>query len=418
MSFASQNQPKAEVQSSKLDWASVFQFFFSVGFGAFFLALAALLYFSGGLLLGEPLSLSSAVNTFLVASASLFCSAASFFSAYTSIQKPLLTIPRSSQSSFKHRFWIPLLVYPMLILAGVWVIQSDSFAWLLFPPIHLLASLLPLLWLFWLGSRKLRASSLQRRSGTFVLSLIVNPSLAVFAELVMLFLLVGLAMFVSMSAASENALIESLINLSVSNPDTQQLTELSELIFSEPAFLYLGLFYLAVLTPLIEEIIKPFAVWLLAGKKLTPTDGWVLGLIGGAGFAMFENLWMQSFNADWPWVISIRIATSAIHMLTAAFGGWAIASALQNKTYLKAFLVYLCAVFVHGAWNAGVIIVSYAQAVEATLLKDEFIHRLVDVVPLLYVLLGTIAALVLFLLVWQNKKLARKAVVEYHDVQS
>ncbi len=39
------------------------------------------------------------------------------------------------------------------------------------------------------------------------------------------------------------------------------------------------------IVPLIEEILKPIALWSLVGKDLTDQEGFVAGLLSGAGFA-------------------------------------------------------------------------------------------------------------------------------------
>ena len=60
-------------------------------------------------------------------------------------------------------------------------------------------------------------------------------------------------------------------------------------------FILISLFLvLGVFTPLIEETLKPAIVWLLAKRLQRPSQGFALGVISGAGFALVESLLASS----------------------------------------------------------------------------------------------------------------------------
>ena len=115
---------------------------------------------------------------------------------------------------------------------------------------------------------------------------------------------------------------------------------------------------LAVLSgiiPLIEEILKPLALWGLAGRDLTDQEGFVAGLLSGAGFALLENLlyFTNILTAEgWSFMVIGRAGTGVLHMFSSGLVGWALARAWRSGKWPFLGGMTLLAVAFHGLWNA------------------------------------------------------------------
>jgi hypothetical protein len=161
---------------------------------------------------------------------------------------------------------------------------------------------------------------------------------------------------------------------------------------------------------MIEEILKPLGVWFLAGQKLTPTQGFVFGILSGAGFGLFENLGnTSSGGAAWAILASTRISTLLLHCFTAGLVGWALASAWSQRRYLRLGISYILAVLVHGLWN-GMAVLSAAASVQdlTNVTIPTSLKQLGSISDVGIVVLG---ALILVLYVGFNAVLHRSAIL-------
>jgi RsiW-degrading membrane proteinase PrsW (M82 family) len=111
--------------------------------------------------------------------------------------------------------------------------------------------------------------------------------------------------------------------------------------------------YIALIVPLIEELFKPLAVWIFIKKIESPAQGFAMGLLSGAAFALIESLNASGDGTvSWPIIVSIRAGTSLLHITASGLVGWGIASAFREKRILRFFAAYFTAVAIHGIWNA------------------------------------------------------------------
>ena len=253
--------------------------------------------------------------------------------------------------------WLPfvlvLFLIPPALVTGYWVIQYSSLEWLLLPVISLLVTGLPIWWLVTIGKRGLSAGSLQRQWGLFAGGLVLSPVIIIIFEMVAL---VGLILVASFVIALDPDLVQAVAKLTsqlenpLSNADNWQ--EILTPTIQHPVFLAGVYAYAAVLIPLIEEALKPLGLWLLAGRRLTPAEGFVGGVICGAAFALFENLSaLTSGGEEWAVIAGMRISTALLHMLNTGVMGWALANAWTKGRYLWLALSYACTVSLHGIWN-------------------------------------------------------------------
>jgi hypothetical protein len=113
---------------------------------------------------------------------------------------------------------------------------------------------------------------------------------------------------------------------------------------------------------LIEEAVKPAVIWFLGKRLRSPAEGFVLGVMCGAGFAMLEGLMAASGATQmWGFGLAGRAAASLMHITSSGLLGWAIASAQLEKRYGRLALTYLLSVSIHGLWNGSAIMAVYGS---------------------------------------------------------
>lgn len=254
-----------------------------------------------------------------------------------------------------------LLVGIGLAVLGVMLgslIAYLEIAWLgwLFLPVLTLFVIVPPIWLlFGAGSGGLGSGPRWRVFAIFGLSMTVGPLIMILLEATTLLGIIVLGMM--LFAVIEPSLFQEFMRVAnLLQQETNQEVILSMLApyISNPIVIAAGIGYIAVLVPLIEELLKPLAVWLFAMKIESPAQGFVLGMVSGAGFALIESLNASADGTvNWPVIVSVRAGTSILHMTASGLVGWGIVSAFQEKRIGRFFAAYFSAVLLHGLWNAS-----------------------------------------------------------------
>ena len=122
-------------------------------------------------------------------------------------------------------------------------------------------------------------------------------------------------------------------------------------------------FPLVLLSGLVQEaakLVPTLVCWWRSKRTLTPKMGLVIGAVSGAGFGVFEAIWVhnQIFvnGVSWSVVDNYalglweRIFAVAFHVAVSALTGWGIAKR-------KGWLFYIIAAFLHGIVNYSVILI-------------------------------------------------------------
>jgi PrsW family intramembrane metalloprotease len=280
----------------------------------------------------------------------------------------LIGYPQERFPAFFRRLRPTLLIFVFPLLAGIGyrVSQNASLNWLLLPPIHVLAISLSIVWLMYLAVRDLPLGSPQRISGVFTSGLALAPVLIMFAEVAAI---VGVLVLMGVLMAAQPELAEAANRLAEQLQAIQSSPEamlhILQPVVNSPAVIFSVVVFGAVIVPLIEELIKPVGVWLLAGRRLTPAEGFAIGALSGAGYALVESLFLASAGQEWAMVIFARLGTSAVHILTAGLMGWALVVSWTQSKYLRLGAIYLLAVLIHGLWN-GLTIASALASLSIT----------------------------------------------------
>lgn len=259
--------------------------------------------------------------------------------------------------------WALVIVWlPIVILLGHWISRQDLPLQLLLPLLQPLAVGIPLVWICAIALRGLPMGSPQRAWGVLASGAVLGPMLVFFLEIAAFIVIVIAWSFV---LASQPQLAEDILALSRRlnaaplDPHTIQAIMLPYL--SQPAVIFSITAFVAVLIPLLEELVKPVGLWLLAGRRISPALGFTAGALSGAGFALVESLGFTSSANGWAALVFMRIGTGFIHIAASALVGWGLGAAWSQKRYLHLALSYLSAVLLHGAWN-GLSILSAASS--------------------------------------------------------
>jgi hypothetical protein len=339
------------------------------------------------------------------------------------------TLKRLKGQEILPAFIKPVKAWQVALLAVVWLLvviigsvlaRLFTYGWVYASPLFLLGISLPIICLVWIGAGDLPGGSRRRLWSVLGYGMVGGTLAAMLLE----YLVVGIAVIVIGILAITNPELQSIIDhikTQVANAnagDMQALLTVLAPYITNPLVILSILVFAAVLAPLIEEAVKPAIIWFLGKRLSSPSEGFVLGALCGAGFAMMEGLLAASGAAQmWGFGLAGRAAASLMHITSSAFLGWAVASAQLEKRYGRLALTYLLSVSIHGLWNGSAILVVYGG------LRMMTLNMQVDLPGVLFIV-GGLAVLLLELVLMMsalpliNRRLRRSAVPVSALVQS
>lgn len=344
-------------------WPSALQFGLSL-LALFGLLSLAALAFGGGLfgLAFQSLSRSDVASTFMsgfafLASAAILAVSAAY--AYQGMYRRQMNWPwldRLLALLRRRRGWLLLL---SLSLGGL-ISQSEGLSLLALPPLHALTVILIFVFVFLIAARGLLKVSRQRALGVLTSGMLLAPLTVLPLEVIaLLIVIIVLAIYLGAQPAYAE-LLAQLSNLEALITSQEELLELLGPLAGDPFVFGLSLFYIALLVPIIEELFKPLGLYLSLNRDWSPAQGFALGALSGAGFALFENLALAVPSAEWLPVVGARIGTTAMHILSSALFGWALVRAKREKRYWLAPWGFFISVLLHGLWNGLTIAASFS----------------------------------------------------------
>lgn len=315
-------------------------------------------------------------------------------------------------------FILPLaivVILPVALLAGYWLSGNDAIAWIILPPLHILAIGLPVLFITFLGVRGISIGTPQRAWGIFASGAVVGPLIIFTLEIMAFIALVALGMvWLSSQPGWQFDLLTLSRSLQQSQTTPEELARTLTPLVSKPEVILAAFAFIAVIVPLIEELVKPIGVWLLAGTRLTPAAGFTAGILSGAGYALIESLGLASSGEGWAALVIARIGTASVHIFTSGLSGWALALAWRERRFLRLGATYLFNVLVHGLWNAFTLTIVIATFPRVGKLSSS-LARLGEIAP--YVLVG-LTLLSFMGLIAANRRLYRSQLQVEHAESS
>ena len=311
----------------------------------------------------------------------------------------LLTIPpvKVWQGAVLFATWV------LVVVIGTVLARLFVYGWAGAALLFLLGISLPILSMVWISTGGLPGGSRQRLWSVFGFGMLGATVLAMLLE----FMVIGMAALVIGVVVVAHPELRSVIDqikTLVTNASTGNMEALLTVLapyISNPLVILSILVFAAVLAPLIEEAIKPAVIWFLGKHLGSPAEGFGLGALCGAGFALLEGLMAaSSLSQMWGFGLAGRAAASLMHITSSGLIGWAIASAQLEKRYGRLALIYLLAVSIHGLWNGSVIMVVYGalrvmiQNMEIDVIGGSFAMGGLGILFLEFVLLLTALPLI------------------------
>jgi hypothetical protein len=281
-----------------------------------------------------------------------------------SIQKFLQKESADKDSSFSISV-LQIVASLVVIGAAIWVgdlfSENINLNWAVLPILTLPAVILPIFIILGLGIRKLPLGPRWQSWNVFGVGMTLTPFILVFLE-VLAFILILL--FVIVYVVSQPNLILEMERLTGQmNGLDPQSTAARELLLpwiTRPAVLVLAMIYVSLMVPLVEELFKPLGVWLFSRRLTSRAQGFALGALSGAAYALIETLGVSPQTTGWADLLLTRIGTDILHITTSALMGSAIVSAIQGRKYLQLLGTYILSVSLHGLWNALAILFTFS----------------------------------------------------------
>jgi len=371
----------------KSDWLSVAQLAVS-SMGVLSLLLAAFGLLTFAVVMGiTGTSLPENMHSIMVTSLACLLFAGLLIPSVVYSLRRLLDKPSSGMMVMNIRVAsLAMIAFPLAVAAGSYL-STQSLAWLFLPPVQLAAVALPLWGIVAFASHRLPAGSKQRQWGLLAFSLLISPVFILMVELVMITLAIALvAVWVGQQPDLTMRFQVLFQALSTAEPDLERVMAL-----------------VCVLVPLVEEALKSMALWMVAKRPLTPAQGFIGGMICGAGFALLESLGNLAAPVGENWLVLIlgRFGTGILHIGTTGLMGWALAQAWQKSgSWVKLGGVYLAAVVIHGVWNFFGLLMGFGPLMGGTpLTLPGMLQPMANIAPI--VLIG-LAALLLAVMTWTN----------------
>ncbi len=313
------------------------------------------------------------------------------FCAYHSARSIFMRKP--SHTIWLPRFWLFLLSYVAILGIGylLHTIGADTSNPTLLGLLICLCAALPAFTVLSLGVRRLRASRTSPWPTTWrrmIFALVSGATLAIVLAAILEFVFE-----IILLGSQGRGLLSSLVN---SNID-----------LSNPTLAALLLVILAVIAPIVEELIKPLAVIVLIGRVQSKAEAFVLGLACGIGFNLIETTGYISQGFDtWLNVALLRSGAGLLHGFGAGMMalGWYILTHKEEGARARRILLALgCGIYAilqhalwNGSWGLGLLpgpIGSFVQNWSITI-GPVFIDA-----PILFELIEMLAILVFFLFV-------------------
>ena len=235
------------------------------------------------------------------------------------------------------------------------LLEIALLSWFLLPTLTILVIVPPVWLIFGLGSHGLELGARWRFFSIFGIGMTLAPLIMIVLEILVLVfgIFIG-AVYIGISQPELFAEIKSVADQLSIATDEQVMINLLTPYLTNATLIAIGLSYIAIIVPLIEEFFKPLGVWLFGLQIETPAQGFTLGLLSGAAFALFESLNASADGSmSWGAIVTARAGTSLLHMTASGIMGWGIVSAFKEKKYGRLFGAYLAAFLIHGVWNAS-----------------------------------------------------------------
>jgi RsiW-degrading membrane proteinase PrsW (M82 family) len=181
--------------------------------------------------------------------------------------------------------------------------------------------------------------------------------------------------------------------------------------FVTPGLFALIFFFIAIITPLVEEAVKSLGIGIASiWVRPDPARAFLLGVASGAGFAMVENILNSAITGPlWTVGVFSRLAATLMHCATGGLMGWGWGQLWTERRWTRWLLAALGAFALHGAWN-GLVVGAVGGGLMAGTRPDDMVWVIGGGMAAL-ILMGLLLLLALGVLgglVWASRRLGRE----------
>ncbi len=302
----------------------------------------------------------------------------------------------------KGSLWL-ILALPVVFLAGWLTAGQEALSIFLLGLINILVTGIPVLWIYLVSQNGIKGGSQGRKWRIFGFSFTIMPFVVMIVELLAILILVGfvgiwMAYKMSINPQLQSELLFLSNKISQIEGDLDGIVQLIQPYILQPGVIFWVIAISSGIIPLIEELLKPIAIWSLAGRKISPQEGFVSGVLCGAGFALLENLlYFQAAVTPDDWLLMAlgRIGTAVLHILVSGLVGWGLARTWRDGKWIPLIAMTLGAVALHGFWNVLALLSGIAPMIVPNI---EEAPRLMIVLNAPLVLLSVASLMGIFLI--------------------
>jgi hypothetical protein len=371
-----QSAPLDQTEQKQADWMSNLQLVFSIA--VFVCAMVVVLagLFGDVFLpqgnLAQDLYLSTEAMLRVFAWSSISIAGVALVSIITSARKRAgKPLPSWTKAKMPWLYCV-IAILPVLLLAGQSLFRVANIARAWMPIFSVVSIFLTGLWYMRVGVGRDWGKQPQRGSGLLTFSFGFTAVLILVTEIFVL-VFFGLGFYaLTLHDPEIQALYRSLpVLMQGLLSGTQAGNQMLEIVLQKPIIIASVLILIALLMPLVEELLKTFGVLLLKGRKLSPREGMLAGIFCAAGFGIFEGMLFTvqmgvSMNPG-AWMIFVigRSAALILHIFNGALNGFALVRYWNDHKFSSLLGVFLITLFIHGVWNL-VAVLAEANILEQT----------------------------------------------------
>jgi RsiW-degrading membrane proteinase PrsW (M82 family) len=300
---------------------------------------------------------------------------------------------RSPSSSAASPAWLTTaILFPLSLGLGYLAYDRNVLSSLLGPIAHVSAAAIPVIIAVTIVRSKGPRVSPRRLWGQFLAGVWATPVFALAIEISFLILVLLIIIMGLIGTPSGQEIIERFIQ-----PDAWSSASAYDnlLLFVQQPWAVIQLLgFIVLLVPLIEEVLKTMAIWPLLGRRLAPSEAFLSGALGGAGYAFVEAMFLTQPGPEWTATMFARSGATLMHTFTAGLSCWGVAQLVQQRQWRRFVGAFLSAVAMHAVWNlvaVGIGVVSISGELQQDLLPPGIVGVLAVLGVAILILLSVLA---------------------------
>jgi hypothetical protein len=285
-----------------------------------------------------------------------------FPGTYWALQS-VLGRPEPAPGRFRRAWLAAAILLPLGLVVGTLAFRQGGLGLTLTlgSLAHLLTTLSVTVLLTTLALRQGPPVSGGRAAAAFTMGLTAIPLVAIVFEIAVLLpvsLLAGLWLIGSQEGTE---ILQSFIS---AGADPTALNPDLLLAWLQRPAVVAGVFaFTAGIVPCIEEIVKTAGVWRFLRRGLPAGQAFLMGALAGAGYGLFEALFLSQPGPEWTSTAVGRIGASFMHAATAGLTSWGLMEWARDRRWGRALGSYAAAVLAHASWNAAALSTGFDELI-------------------------------------------------------